>query len=259
MQTVTDETPDSNIPTPQSNQRRFQFTLRSLLIGVTLLATFLGLYLRFVYEPQERVAREQAAIYEIKKLGGKVDYLVPRPVLASLPTWLSKFLGDEEYKPVNGVVFHHPQITARDLQILSSFTELESLIINHAKFETDCFQSLNQLNNLQTLLLHETPVSDGDLQYFSKMTELKYLFINKSQITDAGLKHLRPLKNLRSLLLPNSQITDAGLEHLCQLSLLIELNLYGTHITESGYANLRAALPNCKIFNGKNNRILFDN
>ena len=46
----------------------------------------------------------------------------------------------------------------------------------------------------------------------------------------------------------STQITDAGLGHLTGLTNLQELRLSGTQVTDAGVAELKQALPKCKIY-----------
>jgi hypothetical protein len=43
-------------------------------------------------------------------------------------------------------------------------------------------------------------------------------------------------------------VTDAGLEHLAALKALEWVNLMGARVTGKGVADLRAALPKCRVF-----------
>ena len=45
----------------------------------------------------------------------------------------------------------------------------------------------------------------------------------------------------------NKKVTDAGLVHLKGLTGLKDLGLYGTKVTNAGVAELKKALPKCKI------------
>jgi hypothetical protein len=42
-------------------------------------------------------------------------------------------------------------------------------------------------------------------------------------------------------------VTDAGLAHLKALTNLTQLSLDGTQVTDAGVADLRKALPKCKV------------
>ena len=46
----------------------------------------------------------------------------------------------------------------------------------------------------------------------------------------------------------STQITDAGLGHLTGRTNLQELRLSGTQVTDAGVAELKQALPKCKIY-----------
>ena len=75
--------------------------------------------------------------------------------------------------------------------------------------------------------------------------------------TDAALVHLKGLTSLQTLDLRGPYITDAGLAHLKGMTNLQALDLSRTRklktldlagqITDAGVADLRKALPNCKI------------
>ena len=67
------------------------------------------------------------------------------------------------------------------------------------------------------------------------------------RITDAGLVHLKGLTGLQTLTLYRTKITDAGLVYLKGLTKLQTLYLGGTKITGTSVADLKKALPNCKI------------
>lgn len=66
-------------------------------------------------------------------------------------------------------------------------------------------------------------------------------------MTDAGLKQLVGLKDLHTLNLGGTQVTDAGLKQLAGLKDLHTLNLVNTKVTNAGVAELRKALPDCRI------------
>lgn len=68
-----------------------------------------------------------------------------------------------------------------------------------------------------------------------------------AQATDANLVHLAPLTKLEILDLDRAQVTDAGFVHLVGLKKLEELQLDKTRVTEAAVAELRKALPNCRI------------
>ena len=72
--------------------------------------------------------------------------------------------------------------------------------------------------------------------------------LNGTDVTDGGLAHLKGLTKLKVLQIIDTQITDAGLSHLKGMTKLQELWL-PSRITDAGVAELKKALPNCKIIN----------
>ena len=52
------------------------------------------------------------------------------------------------------------------------------------------------------------------------------------------------------LSLDDTDITDEGLKELAKLQKLTSLGLYNTKVTKAGVAELRKALPNCRIYYG---------
>ena len=80
--------------------------------------------------------------------------------------------------------------------------------------------------------------------------EVVEISIASTKITDTDLVHLKGLTNLQSLVIGiglQSQVSDAGLVHLKGLANLEVLHLAATQITDAGIADLKKALPNCKI------------
>ena len=69
----------------------------------------------------------------------------------------------------------------------------------------------------------------------------------KTQAIDAGLKDITKMQQLKSLIVNSTKITDAGLKDIAKLQKLKSLWLSDTNITDEGAAELRKALPNCRI------------
>ena len=89
---------------------------------------------------------------------------------------------------------------------------------------------------------------DGQLAGLPVPAAVFGLDLNNTQVTDAGLKELAGLQSLQTLVLFGTQVTDAGLKELAGLKSLRELWLGDTQVTDAGVAQLRQALPNCRIW-----------
>ena len=90
-------------------------------------------------------------------------------------------------------------------------------------------------------------ITDAGLVHLKGLTELQSLDLFRTKITDAGLVYLTGLNKLEDLDL-SVWVTDAGLVHLKGMTKLRLLKLYRTKVTDAGVAELKKALPNCKIY-----------
>ena len=171
---------------PQRKRRWFQFTLRSLLIFVTLVGCGLG-WLGF----KVRVAhRQQANVAAIVKLGGNVEYdydndaqgnRVPNPTPPG-PKWLRGLLGDDFFRDVTGCDLTDKPVTDAELKHVANFAKLK------------------------WLFLDGTQVTDAGLEQLEELTELTELSLVRTQITEAGLEHLKGLAQLEELHLYGTQV-----------------------------------------------------
>jgi hypothetical protein len=109
-------------------------------------------------------------------------------------------------------------------------------------------QKLQGLAHLEVLELQETQISDAGLAHLMGLKGLKELDLYRTRITDKGLDNLQYLSNLVKLELSYTAVTDAGLDKLTGLKKLRTLNLYGTRVTKDGLKKIRAALPECKVY-----------
>ena len=200
---------------PKPKLRWFQFSLRTLLIAVTLAAiacSWLGVKLQ-----QKR--REREAATEIENSGGMVIWSQPAGL-----DWLRKMLGDD------------------------LFVHVECVYMGTERTDA-ALENVKALNQLQELSLGESDVSDAGLENLEGLHQLQVLSLTNTNVTDAGLEHLRGLCNLRELHLEGSvRITDAGMEHLKGLNQLQELWLgCGTRVTDRGVRTLQQALRKCQV------------
>ncbi len=93
---------------------------------------------------------------------------------------------------------------------------------------------------------------DGKRVAITNWNKDGYLDLHLTEITDAGLEELKGLNSLQELGLNNTQvsdtqITDAESVHLKGLTSLRDLFLSRTQITDAGLAEIKAALPKCRV------------
>lgn len=118
--------------------------------------------------------------------------------------------------------------------------------------------------------LYGTPTTDAGLKQLTGLARLQRLDLSYTKVTDAGMKELARLGQLQVLALAGTKITETGLKELSALDTLETLDLSGitltaaackqlagckklhtlfltTHANQPGLAELRTALPHCRI------------
>jgi hypothetical protein len=209
--------------------RRFQFSLKWLLVGTALLACWLGWHV-------ERVRRQRDIATLVADLGGTVQYDVefdsdgwPRRegfAPSSVPL-LRRWIGHEFFHAIVYVNLARAPLGDDDLARL--------------------LQKLAALGTIRELALSGTEVTDAGIAGVGLLIDLRQLWVNETRITDKSLANISRLHRLQNLQLQQTKITDDGLRHLRGMSSLLVVNLYETSATEPGAAHLHDCLPNTNV------------
>jgi len=139
------------------------------------------------------------------------------------------------------------QVSDEGLSHLKGLTSLKVLYVGGTQITDTGLFHLKNLTGLQRLCAHNTQVTDVGLAYLKDLVGLEYLCFHDTQVTDASLVHLKGLTSLETLYLHNTGVSDVGVVHLRGLTSLRQLNLQGTKVSSAGLAELKQALPNCRI------------
>jgi hypothetical protein len=205
-------------------RRMLRYSLRSLLVAVTVLCVALGFWVN-------GAQRQRQAVADITAAGGVVRYdfeyhgqATWRAVDGELPgpDWLCRLLGVDLF---DNVTYAELTYDATD----------------------DTVAHVGGLERLQELHLGNSQVGDAGVAHLSGLTRLEVLWLYDTQVTDTGLALLRDLRSLQVLELDGAQVSDAGLEHLTGLNRLQVLSLEDTQVTDAGVQRLQQALPGCTI------------
>ena len=197
--------------TPKPKRRWFQYSVRTLLVLVTVAAVPCS----WVAVKTQQARRERAIAPAIERIGGTAVWATP-----SGPAWLRKLLGDDQFTSVDIVRLQNPGITDADLKCLDGLRRLRQLDLYGTRITDAGMQHVKGLSQLEGLYLNGTRVTDVGLQSPKGLGHLQVLQVGGTQVTDIGLKHLREMSQLQALDLAGTKVTDAGLENLEGLSQL---------------------------------------
>jgi len=245
--------------TPNPRRRFFRYSLRTLMIVVTVFCVWLGI-------TAKRARDQRQAVEVILKLGGEVYYEHQLQKMLEVinrnkgrpgsqdtntpgPVWLRRLIGDEYFFSVASVVFTGPKVNDTNLAAVGRLTNVHLLNLSGTNVGDDGMAHLEGLTNLQSLLLDSTQITDTGLLHLKELSKLGFLDFRNTKITDAGLEHLKWFTQLKRLYLTNTKVTDAGLEYLNGFTNLRQLYLTNTQVTEEGVEKLQQTLPNCNIIN----------
>jgi hypothetical protein len=234
----------------KTNRRWYQYSLRTLLIFVTLFAVACSW---FAVKMQQ--ARRQREIVEsLIKSGGFVgyDYEMDSRVWIKLlnqkipgPEWIRKMLGDDFFRTVTYVNLSNMQ---RSFDEGNGFVIEVPAIRSNLLVTADRLKQLEELKQLEVIRLDNTNISDDGLKYLKNFKHLHVLSLEGTHITDAGLEQLKDFEELYNLNLNRTDITDDGLKHLKGLLKLQMLDILYTKTTDTGIKDIQQALPKLKIF-----------
>lgn len=212
--------------------KRWRFSLKSLLLLVTLAAVFFGWMGTRVHQAHQ----ERIAIAEIAKSGGVFEYdyayhEIGKPKTGASPNghpWLRSLLGDEFFDSPISLYLYNSRNTSTQIPRLWAFRE-----------------------TLRWLSLGGSTVVDAELRHVAQMSELQYLNLRGTGITDNGVKHLEPLIRMKGLDLMGCPVTDTSVPLLARFDSLEYLNVCGTELSQRGITQLHNALSDCDIRSGR--------
>ena len=166
--------------TPTPKRRRFQYSLRTLLVAVAVggvLSGRVGSGLREQW-------RQQQAAREIEKLGGEC-WLQGRSL------WLPNVLGKYCFQCVLHVNFRGSHITNAGLEHLQGLDQLEVLWLDGTKITDAGLEHLQGLDQLESLHLGGTKVTDAGLKYLTGLSRLTFLDLCGTKVSEEGVSRLK--------------------------------------------------------------------
>lgn len=259
-----------------ASRRRFQFSLRGLLLATAVLALLLGTlghqatrchHLRqvlragafFRYGPtfESRYHRQTSCGWLESRLGYD-----PFSQITAVDVSSDEALGNmaahvECFSHVEGLHLGSPRITDEGLAGADALVRLPRLrdvnLINCNALTDAGLESLSRWSQVEALMINSSHgITDDGLAHLAGMTQLKHLWFvaeggGRLSVSDAGLAHLRQVPRLESVMVIGVGISDAGLKHLEGIKQLKEIWLVRTAVSEDGFKRLQQVLPNCQV------------
>ena len=236
---------------PKRKRRWFQFSLRTMMVFVTLLCLGLGLNSIRVRANRQRATVEKlrsikAVVlydYETDELGNALNLTrVQKPG----PEWLVNFLGVDWFATAVHVTAH--EIDDGTVEALADLPNLKLLHV--VETPPSLFQVVGCLNALRVLELERNrtpfrPLIDEDWKGFENLHQLRHLTLEGFHVKDPALVHLKAATQLEVIKLRHTRISDAALENLEGLKALRHIDLVGSRVSDACLIHLRA-LPSLK-------------
>ncbi len=222
----------------RSQRRRIQFSLRGLLISISLFSLVFGTFLC-------RAAQRNRALSKLRSLGANILFefeddrgWLANSLLSVSPETLDKLGKAYFFQPIE-IQISGPSIRDADLACLANLPSLEVLKIwKCPRLTSSAAEHLATLHNLKHLWIQGVPITDDGLQFLNECRELRTLRLAGANISDAGITNIAHLHGLKRLDLTDCKITDSAFAAMGRLAKLEKLELDGTDVTGEGLSGL---------------------
>lgn len=212
-------------------ERRFRFSLRGMLVGITVFALWLGV----IGVDLLRWGRQATAVVQLYGHG----IILPSATLM-VP-----------FRDMTGVDVRADAGISALLDHAGSFAGLQWADFRGGGV-TDAglvrVAELERFPKLRSVAFSNCNITDAGLERLAEWKALEEVtFLGCGKITDAGLQHLVDLPRLREVNLMSPSISDGGIAWLQSMPNLQRVHLHETKATEAGVHALYEALPDCFV------------
>lgn len=175
-----------------------QFSLRAVLILMTILAIWLGIV-------SHRARNLRRAVDAIAAVGGSIHYHYELNAGQGPPgpAWLRKLLGDEYF-----VSPFHVELTGDG--ITDGFLE----------------EHLAALRTVEYLVIESLNVTDTGIEHVASLRNVSTLHLTCPKMTDAALSHIATLRKIDALGVNSPCLTASGVRRLRSLNLVNRVGSY---------------------------------
>lgn len=241
-------------------RRRFQFSVRSLLLltaVVAVLVDWFTVHMRQAQRQQQVVVSAFNVWYDVDsrkdepgKRSGCVGWLAP--------DCLRRLFGDDFFKEVAYVNFQNREVSDDVWRRIRELRGLRILELHGANFSGDALRWVRDIPHLESLHVGSTFLDDIGLQQLGRLDGLRDLNLQFTRITSAGTFCLEALPNLEVLDLSGTTVDDTAALHIGKLTHLKLLDIGDTSITDVGVRRLvtLGQLENLNLNHNKGIRLL---
>lgn len=182
---------------------------------------------------------------EVLRRGGGVTVLAAGERLVIEPT---ASLPSSDFELVGARLEHADAEKVADLSFLARAKHLESLALFDSRITATSLAPFAGHPSLKKLdLAGNSQLADSGFQWLKQLPVLEWLKLDHSGLTDESAAVLAELPAIKTLLLSDNAITDVGLKRLASVPTLEQLDLNNTRVSSKAVAELRQALPNCRV------------
>lgn len=204
-----------NQASPTKPRRRWlRFSIRALLVLVTLICILLGWLGREIYQHHQR----RAMFSRIEVSGGDVfadlDAFHYGPTLTFSEQLLTWWYGSEVY------LLQIDTVQLRDgnqdvlLSDLAALHTVETLTLENVAITDETVRVLQQMKSLKDLNIISHTITPGELSRLAAIPTFHDLRLGLDAANNANLAVVKPLASLSSLVLIEGPLTDEGLRSL---------------------------------------------
>jgi hypothetical protein len=256
-------------------KRPFQFSLRSLLLLMLVVAMAFSLLAKEIKNAEE----QRLAFDAIKGFGDLAydwqsgpDGRRIRDAQPPAPKWLCDLFGVNFFGEITAASIR-PGVIASEagMETLERLSRVEHLDLVGGRITDAGLRHVQACARLKTLRLLGVQATDRGMEYVSGLKNLETLFLVGSHVTDRGFERFSGLLHLKRLYLLENRLTSGCLATVSQLPCLEELYIGGlafddsavsrlvylrrlkvlmllhTKVTDDGLNEIKRALPGCKV------------
>lgn len=241
--------------TEYAKRRRVQFSLRAMLLLVSLLGVALAWYSSECTRIEKHMERKEvllasgAGVFDAEEWARYVAPFDERRIGKAPDPPLGRWLfGDGYDYVIFGIDYHSYSmfpspnefhIGDRELNAITSCTELRHLGLAFTDVTDRDLLRLSHLVHLESLDLSGTAITDQSLSAIAQMSKLKSLSMSATQINGSRLYEIAALKGLSSVDLSRTTL-DEGLGALASCPGIESLNLSETRLSSECLCEIKS-------------------